>query len=158
MTLQHCLTGAGTAFGEKTADFVNQWIIKSWGGEKHGYKNHAKAVKADQHPCQKALLQLCRRQLPSAGRRRGARLRAVHQPVRDLLQLFQKCSPSRRQGTVCRDHAAKPTDTKYITAPKTAHRIKRKRCNPPHIGLHHFRYFLLPYHHRTFAPAFFLLK
>ena len=32
------------------------------------------------------------------------------------------------------------TDTKYITAPKTAHRIKRKRCNPPHIGLHHLLY------------------
>ena len=34
-------------------------------------------------------------------------MRAVHQPVRNLLQLFQKRSPSRRQGAVCRDHAAK---------------------------------------------------
>lgn len=33
---------------EKTAGSVNQWIIKSWGGENHGHKNHAKAVKADQ--------------------------------------------------------------------------------------------------------------
>lgn len=33
-------------------------------------------------------------------------MRAVHQPVRNLLQLFQKRSPSRRQGAVCRDHAA----------------------------------------------------
>ncbi len=33
-------------------------------------------------------------------------MRAVHQPVRDLLQLFQKGSPSRRQGAVRRDHAA----------------------------------------------------
>ena len=72
-------------------------------------KIHAKAVKADQRSCQKALLQLCRRQLPAAGRRRGARLCAVHQPVRNLLQLFQKRSPSRRQGAVCRDHAAKPS-------------------------------------------------
>ena len=68
-----------------------------------------KQSKRDQRPHQKALLQLCRRQLPAAGRRRGTRLCAVHQPVRDLLQLFQKCSPSRRQGTVCRDHAAKPS-------------------------------------------------
>ena len=83
MTLQHHLTGAGTAFGEKTADFVNQWIIKSWGGENYGHSNHAQAVKADQHPCQKALLQLCRRQLPSAGRRRGTFLCLVHQPVRN---------------------------------------------------------------------------
>lgn len=111
MTLRCRLTGAGTKKldSEKTAGSVNQWIIKSWGGEKHGHKNHAKAVKADQRPCQKALLQLCRRQLPFAGRRRGARLRTVHQPVRNLLQLFQKRSPSRRQGTVCRDHAAKPS-------------------------------------------------
>ena len=111
MTLRCRLTGAGTKKldSEKTAGFVNQWIIKSWGGENHGHKNHAKAVKANQHPCQKALLQLCRRQLPATGRRRGTRLCAVHQPVRDLLQLFQKCSPSRRQGTVCRDHAAKPS-------------------------------------------------
>ena len=36
------------------------------------------------------------------------------------------------------------TDAKRITDTETAHRIK-KRCNPPHIGLHHFRYFLLPY-------------
>ena len=36
-------------------------------------------------------------------------MRAVHQPVRDLLQLFQKRSPSGRQGAVCRDHAAKPS-------------------------------------------------
>lgn len=36
-------------------------------------------------------------------------MRAVHQPVWNLLQLFQKCSPSRRQGAVCRDHAAKPS-------------------------------------------------
>ena len=70
---------------------------------------HVKAVKADQRSCQKALLQLCRRQLLSAGQRRGTRLRAMHQPVRNLLQLFQKCSPSRRQGAVCRDHAAKPS-------------------------------------------------
>lgn len=132
-----------TGFGEN--DRIIKFQETHKGGENHGHKNHAKAVKADQCTHQKALLQLCGRQLPSAGRRRGARLRAVHQPVRDLLQLFQKCSPSRRQGTVCRDHAAKPTDTKYITAPKTAHRIKRKRCNPPHIGLHHLLYFLLPY-------------
>lgn len=33
-------------------------------------------------------------------------MRAVHQPVRDLLQLFQKCGSSRRQRSVCRDHAA----------------------------------------------------
>ena len=111
MTLRCRLTGAGTKKldSEKTAGFVNQWIIKSWGGENHGHKNHAQAVKADQRPHQKALLQLCRRQLPATGRRRGTRLCAVHQPVRDLLQLFQKCSPSRRQRAVCRDHAAKPS-------------------------------------------------
>ena len=96
-----------TGFGEN--DRIIKFQETHKGGENHGHKNHAKAVKADQHPCQKALLQLCGRQLPSAGRRRGARLRAVHQPVRNLLQLFQKCSPSRRQGTVCRDHAAKPS-------------------------------------------------
>ena len=107
MTLRRRLTGAGTAFGKNDRTIKFQETHK--GGENHGHKNHAKAVKADQHPCQKALLQLCRRQLPSAGRRRGARLRAVHQPVRDLLQLFQKRSPSCRQGAVCRDHAAKPS-------------------------------------------------
>ena len=48
-------------------------------------------------------------ELPFAGRRRRARLRAVHQPVRNLLQLFKKLSPSRRQEAVCRDHAAKPS-------------------------------------------------
>ena len=55
----------------KTGFGKNDRIIKFQethkGGENHGHKNHAKAVKADQHPCQKALLQLCRRQLPSAG-------------------------------------------------------------------------------------------
>ena len=107
MTLRRRLTGAGTAFGKNDRTIKFQETHK--GGENHGHKNHAKAVKADQHPCQKALLQLCRRQLPSAGRRRGARLRAVHQPVWDLLQLFQKRSPSCRQGAVCRDHAAKPS-------------------------------------------------
>lgn len=30
----------------------------------------------------------------------------MHQLIRDLLQLFQKCSPSRRQQTVCQDYAA----------------------------------------------------
>lgn len=107
MTLRRRLTGAGTAFGKNDRTIKFQGTHK--GGEKHGHKNLAKAVKADQCTHQKALLQLCGRQLPSAGRRRGTRLRAVHQPVRDLLQLFQKCSPSRRQGTVCRDHAAKPS-------------------------------------------------
>ena len=107
MTLRRRLTGAGTEFGESDSAIRFQGTHK--GGEKHGHKNHAKAVQADQCPCQKALLQLCRRQLPFAGRRRGARLRAVHQPVRNLLQLFQKRSPSRRQGVVCRDHATKPS-------------------------------------------------
>lgn len=36
-------------------------------------------------------------------------MRAVHQPARDLLQLFQKRSLSHRQGAVHRDHAAKPS-------------------------------------------------
>ena len=103
MTLRRRLTGAGTAFGKNDRTIKFQETHK--GGENHGHKNHAKAVKADQRSCQKALLQLCRRQLPPAGRRRGVRLRAVHQPVRDLLQLFQKRSPSGRQGAVCRDHA-----------------------------------------------------
>lgn len=96
-----------TGFGEN--DRIIKFQETHKGGENHGHKNHAKAVKADQCTHQKALLQLCGRQLPSAGWRRGARLRAVHQPVWNLLQLFQKCSLSRRQGTVCRDHAAKPS-------------------------------------------------
>ena len=32
-----------------------------------------------------------------------------HACVRNLLQLFQNRSPSRRQGVVCRDHATKPS-------------------------------------------------
>lgn len=104
MTLRRRLTGAGTAFGKNDRTIKFQGTHK--GGENHGHKNHAKAVKADQRTHQKALLQLCGRQLPSAGRRRGTFLCPVHQPVRNLLQLFQKCSPSRRQGAVCRDHAA----------------------------------------------------
>ena len=122
MTLRRRLTGAGTEFGESDSAIRFQGTHK--GGEKHGHKNHAKAVQADQCPCQKALLQLCRRQLPFAGRRRGARLRAVHQPVRNLLQLFQKRSPSRRQGTVCRDHAAKPS--KEMPNLQVVFRIKGK--------------------------------
>ena len=107
MTLRRRLTGAGTAFGKNDRTIKFQGTHK--GGENHGHKNHAKAVKADQRPHQKTLLQLCRRQLPAAGRWRRTRLCAVHQPVWNLLQLFQKCSPYRRQGTVCRDHAAKPS-------------------------------------------------
>lgn len=122
MTLRRRLTGAGTAFGKNDRTIKFQETHK--GGENHGHKNHAKAVQADQCPCQKALLQLCRRQLPFAGRRRGARLRAVHQPVRNLLQLFQKRSPSRRQGTVCRDHAAKPS--KEMPNLQVVFRIKGK--------------------------------
>lgn len=107
MTLRCRLTGAGTAFGKNDRTIKFQETHK--GGENHGHKNHAKAVKADQRPHQKTLLQLCRRQLPAAGRWRRTRLCAVHQQVWNLLQLFQKCSPYRRQGTVCRDHAAKPS-------------------------------------------------
>ena len=46
--------------------------------------------------------------------------------------------------------------TKCITASKAAHRIKRKRCNPPHIGLHHLLYFLLPYQHRALTGRRFI--
>ena len=54
MTLRRRLTGAGTEFGESDSAIRFQGTHK--GGEKHGHKNHAKAVKADQCPCQKALL------------------------------------------------------------------------------------------------------
>lgn len=57
MTLRRRLTGAGTAFGKNDRTIKFQGTHK--GGEKHGHKNHAKAVKADQRPHQKALLQLC---------------------------------------------------------------------------------------------------
>ena len=55
--------------------------------------------------------------------------------------------PSGRAGNPENDGA----DAKHITDTETAHRIKRKRCNPQKIGLHHFRYFLLPYQHRAFS-------
>lgn len=76
-----------TGFGEN--DRIIKFQETHKGGENHGHKNHAKAVKADQCTHQKALLQLCGRQLPSAGWRRGARLRAVHQPVWNLLNYFK---------------------------------------------------------------------
>ena len=93
-----------TGFGEN--DRIIKFQETHKGGENHGHKNHAKAVKADQRPHQKALLQLYGRQLPSVGRRRRTRLCAVHQPVRDLLQLFQKCSPSSRQCITRRNYAS----------------------------------------------------
>lgn len=49
------------------------------------------------------------------------------------------------------------TDAKYITASKTAHRIKRKRCNPTKIGLHHLLYILLPYQHGAFGKGALIL-
>ena len=107
MTLRRRLTGPGTENWIRRSNSTIRFQGTHKGGENHGHKNYAKAVKADQRPCQKTLLQLCRRQLSSAGRWRRTRLCAVHQPVWNLLQLFQKCSPSRRQGTVRRDHAAK---------------------------------------------------
>ena len=45
MTLRRRLTGAGTAFGKNDRTIKFQETHK--GGENHGHKNHAKAVKAD---------------------------------------------------------------------------------------------------------------